>query len=367
MNQKKDKPKKMNEIFSKKVLVRNFAIVLVLAIAGTVGGYLSFQKKSETVVATNEQPSTENLKADDLKLFQEKKLEQYFDNVNSKNPNSEKFEEYTKEFEKNIVENGNSEDQALKKAEDLKNKPVKLGNVSPASDKDLITSKDTYVWDKKSKPKIAIIIDDVSSRAEKDEIVALGYKITMAFLPPTKDHPISHKIAQDLPVHMIHFPMQASSAFKGPEINTLSIDDSYETIENRVKQLREWYPNAVYTNNHTGSVFTGNDEAMDKLFRALKKYNFIFVDSRTSPKSAAKKCAVKYGMPYIVRNVFLDNNRNYKDIETQLKTTIEIAKRTGYAVAIGHPHDITLKVLKNSKHLLDGLEPIYVNELPYLK
>ena len=364
MNQKRNKSKKTNEIFSKKVLVRNFVIVLILAIFGTVGSYLSFQKNNSAI--TTEQASNENPKTDDLKLFQEKKLEQYFENINSKNLDSEKFEEYTKEFEKNIIENGNNEDIA-KKTEDLKNKPSKLGNVNPASDRDLITSKDTYTWDKKSKPKIAIIIDDVSSKAEKDEILNLGYKTTMAFLPPTKDHPISHKIAYDLPVHMIHFPMQASSAFKGPEINTLSIDDSYETIENRVKQLREWYPNAVYTNNHTGSVFTGNDEAMDKLFRALKKYNFIFVDSRTSPKSAAKKCAVKYGMPYIVRNVFLDNDRNYKAIETQLKTTIEIAKKTGYAVAIGHPHEITLKVLKNSKHLLDDLEPIYVNELPYLK
>ena len=54
------------------------------------------------------------------------------------------------------------------------------------------------------------------------------------------------------------------------------------------KQLREWYPNAIYTNNHTGSVFTENEEAMDRLLKALKKHNFIFVDSRTSSKSVAK-------------------------------------------------------------------------------
>jgi len=59
----------------------------------------------------------------------------------------------------------------------------------------------------------------------------MGYKINMAFLPPTKTHPDSAKIAQSLSFHMIHFPMQASSAFKGEEINTLTINDSYETIE----------------------------------------------------------------------------------------------------------------------------------------
>src|SRR5690606_32870547 len=218
----------------------------------------------------------------------------------------------------------------------------------------------------KSKPKIAIVIDDVTTQAQKDKILNMGYKINMAFLPPTKTHPNSAKIALNLPFYMIHFPMQASSAFKGEEPNTLKISDSYEKIENRVKQLRAWYPNAIYTNNHTGSVFTENEEAMDKLFKALKKYNFIFVDSRTSSKSVAKQFANKYNMHYIVRNTFIDNDRNFSAIQNQLKKAVEIAKKQGYAIAIGHPHDITLKVLKESKHLLKDVEPIFVNKLPYL-
>ena len=55
----------------------------------------------------------------------------------------------------------------------------------------------------------------------------------MAFLPPTKTHPNSAKIALDLPFYMIHFPMQASSAFKGAEEFTLHVNDSYEKIEKR--------------------------------------------------------------------------------------------------------------------------------------
>ena len=109
-----------------------------------------------------------------------------------------------------------------------------------------------------------------------------------------------------------------------------------------------------------------NDEAMDKLFRALKRHNFIFVDSRTSNKSVAKKYAKKYDMPYIVRNTFIDNDLKYNQIQNQLKDAIEIAKKNGYSIAIGHPHNITLEVLKNSKHLLKDVEPIFVNQLPYL-
>ena len=114
------------------------------------------------------------------------------------------------------------------------------------------------------------------------------------------------------------------------------------------------------------SVFTENEEAVDKLFRALKKYNFIFVDSRTSAKSVAKKYAKKYDMPYIVRNTFIDNDRDFKSIQNQLKKAIEIAKKQGYAIAIGHPHTVTLEVLKDSKSLFKEVEPIFINQLPYL-
>ena len=63
---------------------------------------MSFQKNNSAI--TTEQASNENPKTDDLKLFQENKLEQYFENINSKNLDSEKFEEYTKEFVINIIE-----------------------------------------------------------------------------------------------------------------------------------------------------------------------------------------------------------------------------------------------------------------------
>ena len=303
-------------------------------------------------------------------------------NLNEEN----KFEEYTNELEK-VIEDKleredfiNKENEIIqKKVEEIKEEKAKELNAKKETkeqnknkekekidEKSIITNKDSFTYDKKSKPKIAIVIDDVSSQAQKDAILAMGYKITMAFFPPTSGHPDSARIAQNLPFYMIHFPMQASPKFKSPETHTLNITDSYETIENRVKQLRAWYPNAVYTNNHTGSVFTENEEAMDKLFRALKKYNFIFVDSRTSGKSVAKKYAQKYNMPYIVRNIFIDNEENYQYIQNQLKQAIEIAKKQGYAIAIGHPHSVTLKVLKDSKHLLKDVEPIFVNQLPYL-
>jgi hypothetical protein len=381
MNQKKPKSKKRRikaSLRSQKKLIKIFLIILFLTSLISISSYFLIDNK-KTEPLENKQTTTQ--------VFETKKPEEYFDEIIPKNDTYDKFEEYTQALEKDFLEKAFEEEQQInekivKKIEEIKEDKKKekakedekakldkkdIEKQTPKIDeKSIITKKDTFVYDKKNKPKIAIIIDDVSTSVEKEKILNIGYPISMAFLPPTSSHKDSAKIAQNLPFHMIHFPMQASSAFKSPEVDTLKVTDSYETIENRVKQLRTWYPNAIYTNNHTGSVFTENEEAMDKLFKALKKYNFIFVDSRTSSKSVAKQFANKYNMPYIVRNTFIDNDRNFTAIQNQLKKAIEVAKKQGYSIAIGHPHDITLKVLKESKHLLKDVEPIFVNKLPYL-
>ena len=404
MNHKKNKSKsKKNNIKKNKLPLYFITLLIITKIASALSYYL-MKKESPSSVKTDNilenKKEIINIPTNEIKTFEEKTPEEYFDELNKTQDKHEKFEEYTKEFDNIIIEKDEAtelinkeNEEVLKKVEEIKEDKKKLETiindnkekeekkeepkeiikeikevkkVIPIDEKNIITKKDTFKYNKDTKAKLVILIDDVSTKAQKDKILNIGYTVNMAFLPPTKTHKDSASIAQNLPFYMIHFPMQASSAFKGEEINTLKITDSYETIEKRVKQLRDWYPNAIYTNNHTGSVFTENEEAVDKLFRALKKYNFIFVDSRTSAKSVIKKYAKKYDMPYIVRNTFIDNDRDYKSIQTQLIKAIEIAKKQGYAIAIGHPHDITLKVLKESKHLLKDVEPIYMNKLPYL-
>ena len=398
MNQKKTNKKKKNKDNLQKNLPKIFLIILTITLIASISSYMFLSDKKEEPIKVEEthKKTNENESSiiDEQKTFDEKKTEQDLEQP-IKDDLHNKFEEYTNELDKDFIDKDENEElneKIVKKLEEIKEEKKKehIKAETPSTDtsnkiekekkeeikkpqstyneKDYISpKKDNYVFDNKTKPKIAIIIDDVSTSAEKEKILNIGYKTTMAFLPPTKGHPNSAKIALDLPFYMIHFPMQASSAFKGAEEFTLQVGDSYEKIEKWVAQLREWYPNAIYTNNHTGSVFTENEEAMDRLLKALKKYNFIFVDSRTSAKSVAKKYALKYDMPYIVRNTFIDNDRSYGAIQSQLKKAIEIAKKTGYAIAIGHPHDITIKVLRESKHLLKDVEPIYVNQLPYLK
>ena len=388
---KKRKISPIKKTLRKRNLARNFIVLLSLIFILLLFAYFFLSKNNQAVKSssnnnilqskklyTNDEimeKVIENLNPDNKNNILEKNLEteenkkEIFEQELKKDILKEVLEKQ-KEIEKSKIEEKVEIKQAKEPSKEIEDEIIeektKIEKPAIKEKKELITKKDSYKYDLKTKPKLVIIIDDVVSKTQKDKILNIGYPITMAFLPPNSGHKESAIIAQNLPFHMIHFPMQASKNFKNIEVNTLNISDSYETIEARVKQLRVLYPNATYTNNHTGSVFTENYEAMDKLFRALKKYNFIFVDSRTTPNSVAKELSIKYQMPYIVRDTFLDNDRSFTAIQNQLKDAIRVAKKQGFAIAIGHPYEVTFQVLKESKHLLNDVEPIFLNKLPYL-
>ena len=388
---KKRKISPIKKSLRKRNLARNFIVLLALIFLLLLFAYFFLSKNNQTVKSssnnnilqskklyTNDEimeKVIENLNPDSKNNILEKNLEteenkkEIFEQELKKDILKEVLEKQ-KEIEKSKIEEKVEIKQAKEPSKEIEDEIIeektKIEKPAIKEKKELITKKDSYKYDLKTKPKLVIIIDDVVSKSQKDKILNIGYPITMAFLPPNSGHKESAIIAQNLPFHMIHFPMQASKNFKNIEVNTLNISDSYETIEARVKQLRDLYPNTTYTNNHTGSVFTENYEAMDKLFRALKKYNFIFVDSKTTPNSVAKELSIKYQMPYIVRDTFLDNDRSFTAIQNQLKDAIRVAKKQGFAIAIGHPYEVTFQVLKESKHLLNDVEPIFLNKLPYL-
>lgn len=267
-----------------------------------------------------------------------------------------KYEEITKEFDVDY-------DHAPKVVEKTKKQEVSVFDEQKKEVENTIEEPAVKVAIKTSKPKLVIIIDDVSSNYQINKAKEVGYPINLAFLPPTKANPNTASIAQNVPNHMIHLPLEASAKFTSQEVSVLNANDSYEKIEARIKSLRELYPKVKYVNNHTGSVFTQNEIAMDRLFKALKKYDFTFLDSRTTPKSVAKKFALKYDQKYYARNTFLDNEKNQEYIKLQLLKAIKIAKKNGFAIAIGHPYNETFSVLRNSPEILEEIEPVFINQL----
>ncbi|EET80795.1 divergent polysaccharide deacetylase [Campylobacter showae] len=213
------------------------------------------------------------------------------------------------------------------------------------------------------KPRLVIIIDDVAYKHQADAIKAVNLKLTPSFFPATSAHPETPVLARRFSFYMIHLPMQALGGFKGAEIGTLTVDDDYEKIAKKLQSIKRDFPNLKYINNHTGSRFTSDAAAMDRMMRAVRDENLIFVDSKTTSPTKVYGAAKKYSMPYIARDVFLDHDGSKAAVRKQLKYAVKLAKNRSYAIAIGHPHKNTLEVLQESAKLLQEVEVVYLKDL----
>ena len=268
----------------------------------------------------------------------------------------------------------------LKHSEILKPEPAKKSEVEPGKkDKKQIysekpqkegTKKDDFAVvpftpnsSVKGRAKLVLIIDDVATFEHASMIKSLGLKITPSIFPATKTHPDTPSIARSFEFYMIHLPMQAKH-FDSPEIGTLTINESFESMLEKIKKIRKDFPRAKYTNNHTGSRFTSDYDAMDKAYRALIEQGFIFVDSKTIAQTAVARAAKKYNQPYISRDIFLDDDPSAAAVRRELVAAVNLAKKRGYAIAIGHPKKNTIAVIKASKNnILKDVEVVYLKDI----
>jgi len=212
------------------------------------------------------------------------------------------------------------------------------------------------------KPMLAIIIDDVGTRSQVNAIKSLDLPLTMSFLPPSKARPNSAKLASHEKIYMVHLPLEAQS-FSAEEPNTLRITDSQQKISERIREIKGMFPKVLYINNHTGSKFTSNEVAMNRLIFALNTNNISFIDSRTTAETKAPKVLKNFGLNYVARDVFLDHHMDKPYIKKQIKKAIKIAQKHGNAIAIGHPHANTILALSESKELLKNVDLVYINYL----
>lgn len=213
-----------------------------------------------------------------------------------------------------------------------------------------------------SEAKLVIIMDDVSYAHDVKAIQSTGLPLVMSFLPPSSRHPDSALLAKQHHMYMVHLPLEAV-AFQDEEPNTLRIDSTEDEIEKRLNALKQLFPNVHYMNNHTGSKFTTDSVAMERLIHVMQKEGLQFVDSRTIATTKGREVTAKYGMRYLVRDVFLDDKDGVANVKKQIKEAVVKAKRYGFAIAIGHPRVDTIQALKESKEILQEVQLVGIDQI----
>lgn len=206
-------------------------------------------------------------------------------------------------------------------------------------------------------PVISIIIDDIGYRHITDrEAMALPGPVAYAIMPHSPHAVAMAKMANERGKDVIlHLPMEAVMTEKnhllGP--GALMLDMSQRDFIETLDRDLQSFPNIIGVNNHMGSLLTRHAGRMAWLMDFLRSRNMFYVDSVTSRLSVAGLVARQERVPYLRRDVFLDNEQDRAYISRQFDELIKDARRKGFAVAIGHPHPETISVLADKLKSLD--------------
>ena len=194
---------------------------------------------------------------------------------------------------------------------------------------------------------LALVIDDLGrSLGDVERLAALEVPISYAVLPyESRTGEVAAALERRGAEVLLHLPMQGQDgADPGPGALTLTMDDGSK--RDAVRRALAAVPGASGVNNHMGSVLTADPPAMRLVLGELAGRGLFFLDSRTTASSVGYAAARELGVPAAERDVFLDGDLRAAAIRYQFRRLLELARREGSAIGIGHPHAATLRVLR---------------------
>jgi polysaccharide deacetylase 2 family uncharacterized protein YibQ len=198
------------------------------------------------------------------------------------------------------------------------------------------------------RPAISIVLDDLGiDQRRTGAAIAMPAPLTLAFIPygynlrthTARAHASGHEL-------LVHIPMEPLNAAADPGKNALLTTLTKKQLRSRLEWNLTRFQGYVGINNHMGSKFTAWGPGMKIVLQTLKNRGLLFLDSKTNKDTRGYHLAKSLTVPHAVRDVFIDHVISEESITRQLKLLEKIARETGGAIGIGHPHDATIAALK---------------------
>ena len=216
--------------------------------------------------------------------------------------------------------------------------------------------------------RVAIVIDDMGwDLPMAQALLALDAPLSFAIMPQS---PYQSATAEAVQRHgrdiLLHLPMEPHGYPKvNPGPHALLSDMSSLELTAQLQVALQALPMAVGVNNHMGSRLTENSQIMRVVMRELQQRDLFFLDSRTSSHSQAYQVAREMGVRTGQRQVFLDHDVQPAQISHRLHQLINLARKHGRAIGIGHPYTETLHALQQLLPELHaaGIEIVPVSHL----
>ena len=201
--------------------------------------------------------------------------------------------------------------------------------------------------DKDKRPRIAVVITDLglSGAATETAIQQLPGSVTLSFSPYAKGldqwanlaRAAGHEVLLDLPMEPLDYPEQDP----GPYTLLTSLDPKQNLF--KMQWLLSRATGYIGVTNHMGSRFTTSGPDLKPVLEQIKARGLLFLDSRSSEQSVAAKLAKETGMAWAINSRFIDPTASRDAIDNELAEVQKIAKKTGYAVAMGSAYPVTIE------------------------
>jgi len=199
--------------------------------------------------------------------------------------------------------------------------------------------------------RMAIVMDDMGhDLLSMHDIIQIDAPITVSVLPHL---PYSVTVAQrayragrEVILHLPMEPRGYPGTRPGNGVLLLRMDKS-----EIIAQLEENIMDVPYisgVNNHMGSQFMTDEEKVEIVLSHLKERGLFFLDSLTTKDSKGTAVARRIGLPHARRDIFLDNNCDFKDTLGILHRIADKRDTWNTLVIIGHPHESTIRAISEA-------------------
>ncbi|MDR2105712.1 MAG: divergent polysaccharide deacetylase family protein, partial [Deferribacteraceae bacterium] len=196
---------------------------------------------------------------------------------------------------------------------------------------------------------ISLLIDDAGMNlALADRLTKLNIPFTVAIIPHTTYARQTAELVRSRGKGVfLHFPMQPDGyPSVDPGEGAVFVDMPQAVIEAVTDSNAANIGKIDGANNHMGSTMTADEEKIRQVLIALSKYTDTFVDSKTSPNTAAYRVCRELGLKCAQNQRFLDNENDHVYITKKLYEAFTAADKTEPMVVIGHLRLNTVDVLE---------------------
>jgi polysaccharide deacetylase 2 family uncharacterized protein YibQ len=217
-------------------------------------------------------------------------------------------------------------------------------------------------------PLIAVIIDDLGEqRVLGERAIALPEAVSCAVIPHTTYGTYLAELAAAAGHEvLLHLPMQSVEQAEYSSADEINLDTNRSHLTSILDGDLAEIPHVVGINNHMGSLITRHPGHMEWLMDELNnRGDLFFIDSYTTASSIAFEVAVEKGVPAARRDVFLDNELTLANVAWEFERLKQEARLQGFAIAIGHPNEVTLGFLEQALPELanEGFRLVHVSEI----